>query len=114
VLPPTWILGSLWLSRPRQNAVLIAPFKEALVLPQWKDDSPEWEKLEARRKELQKQREDVRSDLSNACRRNLGLWRTLPTLPERSVGPSDEEIVLHDMKRKRQDREHPSKQTAGT
>jgi Domain of unknown function (DUF4328) len=25
VLPPTWIVGSLWLSRARQNAVLIAP-----------------------------------------------------------------------------------------
>jgi hypothetical protein len=89
-------------------------YAEALELPQWTKESPEWKKLEARRKELQKQREDIRSDLTNACRRNLGLWRTLPTLPERSVGPSDEEIVLHDMKRKRQDREHPSKQTAGT
>jgi hypothetical protein len=25
VLPPTWIVGSLWLSRARENAVLIAP-----------------------------------------------------------------------------------------
>jgi hypothetical protein len=25
LLPPTWIVGSLWLSRARQNAVLIAP-----------------------------------------------------------------------------------------
>jgi Domain of unknown function (DUF4328) len=25
VLPPTWIVGSLWLSRARQNAMLIAP-----------------------------------------------------------------------------------------
>jgi hypothetical protein len=67
-------------------------------------DSAEWD-------ELQKQRKQVRIELANTCRRNLGLWRTLPILPERSVGPSDEEITLHEMKRQRQDRELKSAQT---
>jgi hypothetical protein len=70
-------------------------------------DSAEWERL-------QNQREKVRFDLSNACRRNLGLWRTLPILPVRSVGPSDQEIVLHDIKRRRQNREIGSAPSGGS
>jgi hypothetical protein len=87
-------------------------YKEALDSAQALEPA-DWENLKARFHGLQTQREKVRFDLSNACRRDLGLWRTLPILPERSVGPSDEEIVLHEMKR-RQEREIGSAPTGGT
>jgi hypothetical protein len=63
---------------------------------------------------LEADRRDARTELFNACRRNLGLRHTLPIVATRNLGPSAEEQALHDMKRQLQERDIRSARTAGT
>jgi hypothetical protein len=77
-----------------------------------RDDQPDWVKLKDDWSELHSERRKARTDLFNASRRNLGLWRTLPVGQTKGLGPSFEEMAIHEMKRQRGEGELRSAQAA--
>jgi hypothetical protein len=76
-----------------------------------RDDQPDWVKLKNDWSKLHDERRKARSELFNASRRNLGLWRTLPVGQTKGLGPSTEEMALHAMKRQRREPEPDQRRT---